>query len=135
MKNNSKKIITALAIMLGLTMVATTEGMAQITATGKVSSLEDKTSNLSVKNIGSLRFKVSFENPLRQKTKIYILDTNNEVLFNEYTGVDTKYVRAFDLSNLNDGKYTIVVESGSEKSKKDLIINTTTLRGVSLASL
>lgn len=134
METNTKKIMKTLALVLALATATATEGMAQTkAASGKVSSL-DKVSNLSVQDLGSLRFKLAFENPLRQKTQIYLLDKNNDVFFNEYSTGTAQYVRAFNLSNLADGEYTFVVESGKDKLKKEFVITTKTFRGISLAS-
>jgi len=102
-------------------------------ASGKISSTANFT-NLSVQDMGSLRFKLAFENPLRQKTKISLIDKDRNVLFDEYMHENTQYVRAFNLSNLSDGEYTFLVESGNDKMKKDFSISTKTLRDVSLAS-
>ena len=144
METKTKKIMKKLALVLALTTATATQGMAQAKAAsgtpaagtpaaGKTTSTATVT-NLSVQDMGSLRFKLAFENPLRQKTKIYLLDKENNVLFDEYTFGNTQYVRAFNLSNLVDGEYTFVVESGKDKLKKDFAITTKTLRGVSLAS-
>jgi hypothetical protein len=134
METNTKKIMKTLALVLALATATATEGMAQTkAASGKISS-SDKVSNLSVQDMGSLRFKLAFENPLRQKTKIYLLDKNNDVYFNEYTTGTAQYVRAFNLSDLADGEYTFVVESGKDKLTKEFVIKTQTFRGVSLAS-
>lgn len=134
METKTKKIMKKLALVLALASATATQGMAQAkAASGKISSTATVT-NLSVQDMGSLRFKLAFENPLRQKTKIYLIDKDSNVLFDEYTYADAQYVRAFNLSNLVDGEYTFVVESGKEKLKKDFAITTKTLRGVSLAS-
>jgi hypothetical protein len=134
METNNKKIMKTLALVLALATATATEGMAQTkAASGKVSS-SDKVSKLDVQDLGSLRFKLAFENPLRQKTKIYLLDKNNDVFFNEYANGNAQYVRAFDLSNLADGEYTFVVESGNDKLTKAFVIKTQTFRGISLAS-
>lgn len=134
METNTKKIMKALAIVLGLALTATTEGMAQTkAASGKISS-SDKVTNLTVQDLGSLRFKLTFENPLRQKTQIYLLDKDNNVFFNEYSTGDAQYIRAFNLSDLADGEYTFIVETGKDKLKKDFVISTQTFRGISLAS-
>lgn len=134
METNTKKIMKALAIVLGLALTATTEGMAQTkAASGKISS-SDKVTNLTVQDLGSLRFKLTFENPLRQKSQIYLLDKDNNIFFNEYSTGDAQYIRAFNLSDLADGEYTFVVETGKDKLKKDFVISTQTFRGISLAS-
>ena len=134
METNTKKIMKKLALVLALATATATEGLAQTKATsGKVSSSE-KVGNLNVHDLGSLRFKLAFENPLRQKTQIYLLDKNNDVFFNEYATGTAQYVRAFNLSNLADGEYTFVVESGNDKLKKTFEIKTQTFRAISLAN-
>jgi hypothetical protein len=133
MKTNTKNIISALAIVLTLA-TATTEGFAQTkAASGKVSTTE-KVSNLSVQELGSLRFKLAFENPLKQKAKISLVDKENNIFFNDYSVGNAQYVKAFDLNNLSDGDYTFVVESGTEKLTKEFVIRTQTFRGIALAS-
>ena len=133
MKTNTINIIKALAIVLTLA-TATTEGMAQTkVASGKVSSSE-KVSNLSVHDLGSLRFKLAFENPLKHKAKISLVDKENNVFFNDYSVGNVQYVKAFDLTNLADGDYTFVVESGNDKLTKEFVIRTQTFRGIALAS-
>ena len=133
MRTNTKNIIKALAIVMTLA-TATTEGIAQTkVASGKVSTSENG-SKLNVQDLGSLRFKLAFENPLKQKTKISLVDKENNIFFNEYSAGDAQYVKAFNLSNLADGEYTFVVESGKDKLTKDFVIKTQTFRGISLAS-
>jgi hypothetical protein len=143
-----KKLALVLTLAATIVSATTTQGMAQLKAAsvtpaagtpaavtpaaGKISSTTNFT-NLSVKDMGSLQFKLAFENPLRQKTKISLIDKDRNVLFDEYMHEATQYVRAFNLSNLADGEYTFVVESGKYKMKKDFVISTKTLRGVSLA--
>ncbi|MFN3489420.1 MAG: hypothetical protein ACK4YV_09810 [Emticicia sp.] len=127
---NTKNIIKALAVVFTLA-TATTEGMAQAKAAGKVASTEKNT--LSVQDLGSLRFKLAFENPAKQKTKISLVDKENNLFFADYPSNDVQYVKAFDLSNLVDGEYTFVVELGTEKLKKDFVITTQSLRGIALA--
>lgn len=133
METKSKKIMKTFALVLALATATATEGLAQAKASGKVSST-NKVSNLNVQDMGNLRFKLAFENPLRQKTKISLLGNNNEVFFSDFAANNTQYVRAFDLSNLGDGEYTFVVEVGSEKLTKEFAIKTQTFRGISLAS-
>jgi hypothetical protein len=132
MKTNTKNIIKALAIVFALG-TATTEGMAQKAASGKVISTE-KVTNLSVEDLGSLRFKLAFENPLKQKAKISLVDNENNEFYKDYSAGDAQYVKAFDLSDLADGEYTFVVESGKDKLTKEFAIKTQTFRGISLAS-
>lgn len=129
-----KKLALVLALATTIVSASFTQGMGQAkAASGKISSIANFT-NLSVQDMGSLRFKLAIENPLRLKTKIYLMDKDNNVLFDEYSSSSMKYIKFFDLSNLADGNYTFVVESGKDKMKKDFSISTKTLRDVSLAS-
>ncbi len=133
MKTNTKKNMKTLAMLIALATATATEGFGQTKAIAEKVSTSDKVSDLSVQDMGNLRFKLSFENPLRQKTQIYLLDKNNDVFFNEYANGNAQYVRAFNLSNLADGEYTFVIESGKEKMTKEFVISTQTFRGVTLA--
>jgi len=132
MNNNTKNIIKAIAVVFTLA-TATTQVTAQSkVAAGKVTSFEKNT--LSVQDLGSLRFKLAFENSSKLKTKISLIDKENNVFFYDYPSNDAQYVKAFDLSNLLDGEYTFLVELGTEKLKKDFVITTKSFRGIALAS-
>ena len=132
MNKNTKNIIKAIAVVFTLA-TATTQVTAQTkVAAGKVTSFEKNT--LSVQDLGSLRFKLAFENPSKLKTKISLIDKENNVFFYDYPTNDAQYVKAFDLSNLLDGEYSFLVELGTEKLKKDFVITTKSFRGIALAS-
>jgi hypothetical protein len=131
MNNNTKNIIKAIALVFTLA-TATTQVMAQTkVAAGKVTSTEKN--SLSVQDLGGLRFKLAFENPSKLKTKISLIDKENNVFFFHYPTNDAQYVKAFDLSNLLDGEYSFIVELGTEKLKKDFVITTKSFRGIALA--
>ena len=75
-----------------------------------------------------------FENTSKQKTKISLVDIENNVFFYDYPTNDSQYVKTFDLSNLIDGEYAFLVELGTEKLKKDFVITTKSFRSIALAS-
>ncbi len=132
MNKNTKNIIKAIALVFTIA-TGTTQVTAQTkVAVDKVTSTEK--SSLSVQDLGSLRFKLTFENPSKQKTKISLIDSENNVFYYVYPSNDVQYVKAFDLSNLLDGEYTFLVELGTEKLKKDFVITTKSFRGIALAS-
>ncbi len=116
-----------LIIVLGLAMLAFVDVKAQTVAIEKID-------NIFLQDLGNLRFKLTFENPLRQKTQIALLDKNNNLYFNDFAGNDTRYSRSFNLSNLEDGVYSFVISNGTDKITKEFIISTQTSRGISLAS-
>jgi len=132
MNKNTKNIIKAIAVVFTLATTTTQVTAQPKVAAGKVTSFEKNT--LSVQDLGSLRFKLAFENPSKLKTKISLIDKENNVFFYDYPTNDAQYVKAFDLSNLLDGEYSFLVELGTEKLKKDFVITTKSFRGIALAS-
>lgn len=132
MNNNTKNIIKSIALVFTIA-IATTQVTAQtIIAAGKGTSTEKN--SLSVQDLGSLRFKLIFENTSKQKTKISLVDIENNVFFYDYPTNDSQYVKTFDLSNLIDGEYTFLVELGTEKLKKDFVITTKSFRSIALST-
>jgi hypothetical protein len=127
-----KSLILAIAIIAtsaSTSFAQTNKG----TSNGKVSASE-KVANLNVQNLGGLRFKLSFENPTKQKAQIYLVDNNDRtVYYNEYASGDAQYAKAFNLTNLVDGEYTFVVETPTEKVSQSFVIKTQINRGATLA--
>lgn len=77
-----------------------------------------------VENVGKLKFKVTIENPLRQKTNMAITDESKNILFSEYALNTPQYSRVFDLSDLNDGKITFELWSPNGKINQEFEIQT-----------
>ncbi len=133
MKTNPKNIMKALVVAIAIIATSASTSFAQTsTSTGKVSAAE-KVANLNVQNLGSLRFKLSFENPTKQKAQIYLVDKDNVVYYQEYASRDAQYTKAFNLTNLVDGEYTFVVETPTEKVTQNFVIRTQINRGATLA--
>lgn len=133
MKTNPKNIMKALVVAIAIIATSASTSFAQTsTSTGKVSAAE-KVANLNVQNLGSLRFKLSFENPTKQKAQIYLVDKDNLVYYQEYASGDAQYTKAFNLTNLVDGEYTFVVETPTEKVSQNFVIRTQINRGATLA--
>ena len=124
-----KALVVAIAI---IATSASTSFAQTSTSTGKVSATE-KVANLNVQNLGSLRFKLSFENPTKQKAQIYLVDKDHVVYYQEYASGDAQYTKAFNLTNLVDGEYTFVVETPTEKVSQNFVIRTQINRGATLA--
>jgi hypothetical protein len=123
MKTNSKKIMTAMMVVMGMTAFAT-NGIAQTKIANVKTTEAEKIANLEVQNVNDLRFKVSFDNPSRQSTVITLTDENSNILFSQYANTDAKYNRAFDLSHLADGEYQFNVYLKKEKYSQKIVIYT-----------
>jgi type II secretory pathway pseudopilin PulG len=125
----------ALVVAIAIIAASASTSFAQAnksTSNGKVSASE-KVANLNVQNLGGLRFKLSFENPTKQKAQIYLVDNDRTVYYNEYAAGDAQYSKAFNLTNLADGEYTFVVETPTEKVTQNFVIRTEINRGATLA--
>lgn len=125
------------ALIVAIAIIATSASTSfaqtnKSTSNGKV-SVSEKVANLNVQNLGNLRFKLSFENPTKQKAQIYLVDNNRTVYYNEYASGDAQYSKAFNLNNLVDGEYTFVVETPTEQVSQSFIIKTQINRGATLA--
>lgn len=125
-----KALVVAIAIIASASTSFAQKNSS--TSNGKVSATET-VANLSVKDLGGLRFKLSFENPTKQKAQIYLVDNDRTVFYNEYAGGNAQYAKAFNLNNLSDGEYTFVVETPTEKISQNFVIRTQVNRGATLA--
>lgn len=125
-----KALVVAIAIIASASTSFAQKNSS--TSNGKVSAAET-VANLSVKDLGGLRFKLSFENPTKQKAQIYLVDNDRTVFYNEYASGNAQYSKAFNLNNLSDGEYTFVVETPTEKVTQNFVIRTQVNRGATLA--
>jgi hypothetical protein len=125
----TKKIMTIALATIGF-VAASQLTFAQSKSDKNVTPVETSTSKLkaNVVEIGSLRFKLNFENTSDRQAQVFIQSDNGETLFSQYAISDKQYNRSFDLSNLNDGTYTIEVALGKEKFKHEFTITTQTNR-------
>jgi hypothetical protein len=88
MNKNTKNIIKAIALVFTIATVTTQVTAQTKVAVGKVTSTEK--SSLSVQDLGSLRFKLAIENPSKKKTKISLIDSENNVFFYDYPSNDVQ---------------------------------------------
>jgi hypothetical protein len=73
------------------------------------------------------KFKVHFENYDDSPVVLRIRAANNKVLHQEVVR-DGKYVRKFDLGNMNDGDYTFEIANGKENVSKAIQLQTLSAR-------
>ena len=70
----------------------------------------------------NLTFRVAVRNPLRKGATISI--SHNDETSYLAANIKGSYQNLFDLSQLEDGSYTLVVTNGKEKISKEIIIST-----------
>jgi len=75
-------------------------------------------------NAGEMRFRISVVNPSDRALSISILH-GRDVLFEDLTARPT-YDNVFNLSDLEDGDYIVLISSGKEKITRTIHIQTQT---------
>ena len=86
---------------------------------------------LSIAQVKPMQFRVSYINPVSKNVVVRILDADKNVLFSENKQVESKYLKYFDLSTLNDGVYTFEILDGKDKALQSFDVLTKTSRTVS----
>jgi hypothetical protein len=76
----------------------------------------------------SLKLKVNFENPAREKVTLAILNAAGQVVYTSNLGHEEVYNGRLDLSGLADGQYTVTLQSKSSRFEKPFQIQTQTAR-------
>jgi len=128
MKVTNTIVTAALIGLLFSGSASTIYAQANVTASEKTVSTENKLSVLEVK---PMQFRVSYNKVLTNLVIVRILDTDKNVLFSESKRADATYLKYFDLSTLLDGTYTFEVTDGKEKYSQSFDILTKTSRAVS----
>ncbi|TDB63774.1 hypothetical protein [Arundinibacter roseus] len=123
-----KKTILVAAVWMGVS-AASFAGINTNTNGSAIEVREDNAVDLNVEAFQDLKFKLSVKN-LSNRTYIAIKKSTGEVLYSEYTGKAENYTKIFDLSNLLDGEYVFVVETGKGYVEKPFSITTETTRVV-----
>jgi hypothetical protein len=80
----------------------------------------------------SMKFKAHVENPNRKELKVRIRKADNTLVYEDRVHDRATYIRQFDLSNLADGEYTVVITNGEESYTQTIAVNTLTARVISV---
>lgn len=118
-------------------MLATVIGVSLATQTFandmRIVALARPTSDLQLVALEGMKFKLTADK-LENRSYVAIKAANGDVLFSEFVvNRHGRYAKVFDLSLLNDGSYTFVIENGSEKLEKPFVIATEVKRTVTSA--
>lgn len=125
-----KRIILVAAVWMG---VSAANLVTANTINPSTELRTDATVDVSVETFKDMKFKLTVKN-LSNRSYIAIKRATGEVLYSEYAGKTENYTKVFDLSNLSDGKYTFVVETGNGNMEKPFTITTETTRTVTAVS-
>lgn len=125
-----KRIILVAAVWMGVSAanLATANTISPATETST-----DATVDVRLETFKDMKFKLTVKN-LSNRSYIAIKRATGEVLYTEYASKTENYSKVFDLSNLADGKYTFLVETGNGTKEKPFTITTETTRTVTAVS-
>ncbi|GAB3172666.1 DUF3244 domain-containing protein [Telluribacter humicola] len=123
----TKNLFMTAALLGALSAGAGSNAFAQ-TADTKAEEAAPYVSSLYIQETKPMQFRVSFKNPLENKLTVRIVDTDNNVLYSDYTSTSANYLKYFDLSPLSDGRYTFEITDGKEKHIQSFDIMTQTRR-------
>ncbi|MPR34253.1 hypothetical protein [Salmonirosea aquatica] len=121
-----KRIILVAAVWMGVS-AANLATANSINPSTEVRT--DGTVDMSVETFKDMKFKLTIKN-LSNRSYIAIKRSTGETLYSEYASKTESYTKVFDLSNLADGKYAFVIESGNGNIEKPFTISTETTRTV-----
>lgn len=111
-----KTIITSLACALALTS-------SVAFASDPTEDKKAKPLQIGVFTTKEAKIQMAVRKGVGQKAVIILRDAKNNVIHEEVMGKKTeKFDGRFDVSNLNDGEYTLEVTSGNEKIRKQVSI-------------
>ena len=84
-------------------------------------------------SINTLKVNVMIEKEEGKVLIVELKDRNGETLTSQKVGKNDKIYHAkFDMSQLEDGKYTFIITKGDEKVVKEFVLSTKTDRKISL---
>jgi hypothetical protein len=104
-----------------------------VSAKSIVRDFEDPKSILSIKEVNNLKFKLNYSTLNSGQVTIKIMDETGNEIYSQNSEIIDISKKLYDLSNLNDGKYTFTLKSGIINEKISIEIKTQTNRTALLA--
>jgi hypothetical protein len=104
-----------------------TSGPDPVTAS---STSPEKLRVLSYTNHSALVLKVHLENPALENVNIQIFNSRNEVIYQQKIGKRISFIGKYNLEQLPDGNYTLLVKSFSHTYTKSFVMQTSVTRAV-----
>ncbi len=103
------------------------------TASKPVESLgETTTLQAAVYQIpGTTKVKIHFLNPSSKDVHLTLKTADNQVVYTEFAG-EKKYIRKFDMKDLQDGMYYFQLSNGTQTITKEIALQTVSARNVAI---
>lgn len=117
-KNMKKRNVMALAIILA------SFGSVSANVNSAIAKEDPSSQNITIKQIGNLKFRVVLAENDAALASIQIIDENGNEIYSENLNSTKLNTKLFDLSNLTDGTYTFVLKSGKKVEKQKVNIST-----------
>jgi hypothetical protein len=130
-KNTVSKLIAGLTLSIALLVGGTASAQ---TSTDQTLSFADNaplhtqtTDKLKVVVFpvaNSQIMKVALENPNKAKVTVLIRDSKDQLVYSKKVGTKAVFLGTFDVSHLEDGNYTIVIESANQSYSNPFSLQT-----------
>ncbi len=120
-----KKLILSLVILFSIS--------TSVTSMAKEND-KNTAAKVELSTAGGLKFKLSLS-AIESGSSIAIKDNFGETLYSANLPKSESYSKVFDLSTLNDGNYTFIINNGGEIVEKPISIETRTTRTATPATL
>ncbi|SOD93444.1 T9SS type A sorting domain-containing protein [Spirosoma fluviale] len=121
-----KTLIKSLALALSLTVVASVASFAKATETnpiGRASKVATYKTGIYTTVKGKLN--IALDKETNGRVDIRLKDTTGTVLYAQYLGKHDKGCRlSLNLSDLEDGTYTLEISNGAETTTQNVILST-----------
>lgn len=120
-----KQILTAAIFGLALNLTATAHAADSRSDSPTAQPQQSSFQVAMYQVVNSLKMNVRIEKTGEEKISVKILDHQGVVLYTEVLGKKQhKYARILNLSELGDGKYSVVVSNGKDEVVKELRLST-----------
>ena len=114
------------SVIISLIAGISSASFAQTSNSGSFKSTVAEQNSFVIYTLSTGKIDVAIEKPEGEKLLIQVVDADGLTLASKVIGKNSPVTRTrFDMNDLPDGVYHVVVTEGSEKQVKDVVLNTT----------
>jgi S-adenosylmethionine hydrolase len=119
--------------VMALAIILASFGSVSANVNSTIAKEDPSSQNITIKQIGNLKFRVILAENDAALASIQIIDENGNEIYSENINSTKLNTKLYDLSNLTDGTYTFVLKSGKKVEKQKVNISTQINRSALIA--
>jgi hypothetical protein len=123
------------SVLLGMLFIQPVIAMPTINGGDYLPSVETSPEKLRAVSYimqNSLVIKVQFENPAQEKIILQIINSQQEVVYTEHLGKREIFIGKYNLQELPNDRYTLVIKSASNRYSTSFSLQTSIKREVNI---